>query len=135
MIKQLFVIGLLIVVSILCGCLGGTEVDESLDKVIESNVVNLLSYEVSKRENRDRQVVEYTVEGVIENKLDRMINVSINAKFYDSNDNLIGEDIFKVNGLRSNSKSYNFRTTIFTVSFEGSSAKNIDYFRLHVDEY
>jgi hypothetical protein len=125
------IFGIILLVSILCGCTG-TQVENKYENVFESDVTNLLEYNTEQLKDREGRVGKVTVNGRIENIVDRQIDVTITAKFYDANDNYLGESFFKIIGLRA--KPNAGHSTTFSISYNEQNANKIDHFVLHVEE-
>ncbi len=115
-----------------CGCLG-TEVEKKETNVFfESEVVNLLEHSLEFNRNNKKEINQVIVNGRIENKLNRKINVTINAEFYDKDDNYLGEKDFTIFGLRALDKPGD--STTFTITYEGEKTNLVHYSKLIVFE-
>jgi len=115
------------------GCLTSTEVDNNkLNVDFESDIVDLLEYNLELVSNKENRVIQAIVTGKIRNKLDRIIEVDIKSEFYDVNDNFLGQKIFTIIGLRERNKPGD--TTTFTITYDGENVNNVDYAKLYALE-
>lgn len=129
----IFIIGVITITAFLSGCITGTEVEEDeSDDVFKSDVVNLTNYTINFDRDRLGEILKATVNGRIENKLNRMINVKIIVEFYDNNDNYINNVTYNIYGLRV--KPNPGYTTTFTLTYSDKNVENIDYVKIYVNE-
>jgi len=117
---------------IFCGCTSTEVNDEESNVDFKSDVVNLLDYNIEYTRNREQRIVVVTVTGMIENKLDNMIDVDVTSEFYDENDNYLGEETFTIFGLRG--KGNPGYTTTFTIDYDGENSNRISYAKLRAEE-
>ena len=131
--KAIIISGIVIFATlILCGC-QGTEVEEDETNVFfESDIVDLLDYDIEFNQNNNNEVNQVVVTGRIQNKLKKMIDLELKADFYDKDDNYLGEKIFTIVGLRSIDNPGH--STTFTITYEDKTAKIVDYVRLTASE-
>ena len=135
--KELLTILILVMLLslIFCGCQSTQVERDDYDHVFESDIVTLTNYSMELNENKFGVVSEAIVNGRIENNLDRgdeKVNVVITAKFFDINDNLLGEKTFTIIGLRSKGKTGS--STTFTITYEEGNVAQIDHLKLSAVE-
>jgi len=125
--------GFVIMASIFRGC-QSSQVKTEYNAVFESDVVNLTNYTVETKKNKT-DIVEVTINGRIENNVDRVIDVKITAEFYDKNDKLLGNSTIIIRGLLPKGKPGS--STSFSPPYLGYSGKNaasVDHFKLRAEE-
>ncbi len=123
---------------IFCGC-QGTQVEKNdYDDIFKSDIVTLTNYSMELNENKFGVIAKAVVNGRIENNRDLddpkndTVNVVIIAKFFDSNDNLLGEKTFTIIGLRSKGKAGS--STTFVINYEEENAAQVDHLKLQAME-
>jgi len=122
----------ILVSMIFCGC-QSTQVERNdYDDIFESDIVTLTNYSMELNENKFGVIAKAIVNGRIENTLDRMVNVIITAKFFDSNDDFLGEKTFTILGLRSKGKTGS--STTFIINYEEENAAQVDHLKLQAIE-
>jgi len=122
----------ILVSMIFCGC-QGTQVEKNdYDDIFESDIVTLTNYSMELDENKFGVIAKAVVNGRIENTLDRMVNIVITAKFFDSNDDFLGEKTLTMLGLRSKGKTGS--STTFTITYEEENVAQIDHLKLQAVE-
>lgn len=125
-------IGIVLLTLILCGCLG-TEVDDDKSNVVfESEIVNLLDYNLELNRNNNNEINQATVTGRIHNKLDRQVNVKLTSKFYDEKNEYVGEETFRILGLRKINEPGD--STTFTITYDKDNCKLVDHAKLSAVE-
>ena len=113
------IFGSILLISILCGCTG-TQVENEFENIFESDVTKLLEYDMEELKDREGRVGQVIVNGKIENIVDRKIDVKITARFYDINDNYLGESFFRIIGLRAKPNAGHSTTFSITSDFFNS---------------
>ena len=105
--KELLTILVLVILLsvIFCGCQSTQVENKNYDDIFESDIVTLTNYSMELDENKFGVIAKAVVNGRIENTLDRMVNIVITAKFFDSNDDFLGEKTLTIKGLRSKGKT------------------------------
>ena len=68
---------------IFCGCTSTEVDDKNFDVDFESDIVDLLEFNMEYKENKGDIITEVSLTGVIQNKLDRIVNVKLTGLFYD----------------------------------------------------
>jgi len=122
----------ILVSMIFCGC-QGTQVEKNdYDGIFESDIVTLNNYSMELDENKFGVIAKAVVSGRVENTLDRMVNIVITAKFFDNNDDFLGEKIFTIIGLRSKGKTGS--STTFTIIYDEENVAQIDHLKLQAVE-
>ena len=121
----------LLIATFFCGCTSNSE-ELELDVFFKSSVTNLVNYTIDFNRDKDDKIVKATVSGIIENKIDRVININITVEFYDEEDNYINEVVYRIDGLRT---PYNngYQTT-FSTSYSGENVDKISYVKIYADE-
>ena len=115
-----------------CGC-ATTDVEENETNVFfESEIVDLLDYDIEFNKNNNNEVNLVIVTGRIQNKLDRQINTKIIGNFYDKEDKYLGEKEFTIIGLRGFDNVGD--STTFTINYEEDNANFVSYVKLTVEE-
>ena len=102
------------------------------DIIFESDVVNLLNYTIEPTRDVNGNIVEVTVNGRIENIMDRILRIVVTAEFYDEKQNYIAEEDYRIYGLRV--KPNTGYTTTFTIKYSEEKVDKIDYVKLHAEE-
>lgn len=129
----LVIVGIIIITAFLSGCITSTEVEDKNEKVFfTSDVTSLTNYTLSFTENNDGQIVKATVDGRVENKINRLINVKIVVEFYDNEDNYINNETYRIYGLRV--KPNAGYTTTFTVTYSDINVDKISYTKIYANE-
>ncbi len=124
----------ILVSMIFCGC-QGTQVEKNdYDDIFESDIVTLTNYSMELDENKFGVTAKAVVSGRIENTLDRMVNVVITAKFFDNNDDFLGEKTLTIKGLKSKGNPSSSTTTTFTITYEEENVAQIDHLKLQAVE-
>lgn len=126
------IIAIIVTTAIFCGCIQGTEVEDESDVFFESTVTNLINYSLNFNEDHNGNIVKATVDGKIENKIDRQININITIEYYDVEDNYIGSGNYRIFGLRTKPKAGS--STTFTTEYAGKNVDKISYIKFYVDE-
>jgi len=126
------VVGVILISVAFCGC-QSSQVKNNYGVSFESDVVNLINYTMEPRKNRAGNIDEITIQGRIENIVDKKINVKITAEFYDKNDGYINESSYKIIGLRI--KPNPGYSTTFTIVYSGKNVDKVDHIRLHAEEF
>jgi len=122
----------ILVSMIFCGC-QGTQVEKNdYDDIFESDIVALTNYSMELDENKFGAIAKAVVNGRIENTLDRMVNIVITAKFFDSNDDFLGEKTLTIKGLGSKGKIGS--STTFTITYDKENVAQIDHLKLQAVE-
>jgi hypothetical protein len=133
--ELLTIIILVMLLSLICGCQSTQVENNNYNYIFESDVVTLTNYSMELNENKLGVVTKAVVNGRIENALNRgdeTISVIITAKFFDSNDDLLGEKNFTIIGLRSKGKTGS--STTFTIIYEEENVAQIDHLKLYAVE-
>jgi hypothetical protein len=120
--------GLVITFELLCGCQNTPIEENTYEYIFESDVVNLLNYSIDIKENKSGIKIKATIDGRIENIVDRNITVKIISEFYDKNDYLLGTGEYTIHGLRVKPKP-GYSTT-FTITYEEENVADIEYIKL-----
>ena len=134
MIKDVIVVlsGLLIILGtmVFCGCLS-TEVEDKdyEDVTLESDVIQLNEYSLDFEKNKNGDIIKATVNGIIENTRNKVLNVEITGRFYDENDAFLGEKTYTIFGLRI--KPNPGYSTTFSIVYEEGNASRVDHVRLY----
>ena len=97
-------------------------------------MTNLQNYTLTYEKDRSGQINEAVVYGVIENTVDRQIDIIITAEFYDKDDVYIGDNFFKILGLRSKVNSNIGYSTSFSISYLEKGVQNVDHVKIHAEE-
>ena len=125
-------IATMMVLVIFCGC-QGTQVEKNdYDDIFESDIVILTNYSMELDENKFGVIAEAVVSGRIENTLDRIVNVTITAKFFDNDDDFLGEKTYTILGLRGAGKTGS--STTFTIIYDEENVDQIDNLKLQAVE-
>lgn len=125
------IVGIFLISTAICGCQSGQVKKDYVD-VFKSDVVNLINYTAEPTKNKEGIVVEMTVQGKIENILNRPIDITINASFYDKDNGYIGIGSYKIFGLRAKpSPGY---STTFTIIYSGVNVDKIEHIKLYAEE-
>lgn len=123
--------GIVLITVIFCGC-QGSQVENNYETIFESDVVNLLNYTIESRTDNADNIVEVTVDGRIGNIVDRQLRIVVTAEFYDKNENYIGEEIYRIYGLRV--KPNPGYSTTFTIKYNGEGVDMVDHVKLRAEE-
>jgi hypothetical protein len=125
--------GVILITSIFCGC-QSSQVKKNYQAIFESDVVDLVNYTLETKKNKT-DVVQVTINGRIENIVDRTINVKITADFYDINNKLLRESTITIRGLQK--KGAPGSSTSFPppyLSYNGKDVAFVDHIKLRADE-
>jgi hypothetical protein len=122
--------GVILITSVFCGC-QSSQVKEDYKAIFKSDVVNLVNYSVETKKNKT-DIVQVTVNGRIENIVDRMINVKITADIYDKNNEYLGNSTFKIKYLRP--KPNPGYSTTFTIVYNEENVYKLDHIKLRAEE-
>jgi len=122
--------GVILVTSIFCGC-QSSQVKKNYQAIFESDVVDLVNYTLETKKNKT-DVVQVTMNGRIENILDRMVSVKITADIYDKNNEYLGNSTFKILYLRP--KPNPGYSTTFTIVYNEDNVDRLDHIKLRADE-
>jgi len=132
-IKMLVAIISIVLLSLmLCGCTGTGVNKDNFDVDFESDIVNLLEYNIEFTKNKGNTITQATVTGTIKNKLDRPVDVKITSEFYDKNNNYLGERVYTIEGLTE--KDGIRDTTTFSIMYKGDNSNLINHAKLFVTE-
>ena len=128
----LVIIILLVSTLVLSGCTGTDVEDNKFDVVFESEVVELVEYDIEFNYDNNNNINQVLVNGRISNKLGRIVDVDIVGKFYDKDDNYLGDGVFSILGLRSEgTPGY---STTFTVTYKEENSYLVNHVDLFVTE-
>ena len=133
-LKIIGIVVVLVLLSVLFSGCASTEVDDkNFDVEFESDDVNLIECNMEYEKNRQNKVTGVLISGVIQNKLEKRINVLITAEFYDKNGNLLGEKTFRIFGLLE--KDGLRDTTSFSLEYDKENANLVDHAKLFAEEF
>jgi len=123
---KIFLIIIIVVSSalLLSGCIATDTDNNEFDVIFSSDIVDLVEYDVEYNYDNNNNANQINVNGRISTKLDRIVNVSLLAKFYDKDNQYIGESNFNIFGLRP--KGGPGSSTTFTIVFEGLEASLVE---------
>jgi hypothetical protein len=122
--------GVILITSVFCGC-QSSQVKKNYQAIFESDVVDLVNYTLETKKNKT-DVVQVTINGRIENILDRMVSVKITADIYDKNNEYLGNSTFKILYLRP--KPNPGYSTTFTIVYNKDNVDRLDHIKLRADE-
>ena len=117
--------------TIFCGC-QGTQVENEFVPVFNSDVANLVNYSIDFKKDREQKIVEVYVTGIIENKINRQINIIISVDFYDVNNDFLGKKNYTITGLRV--KPNPGYTTTFSITYNEENSYKFDHVEISATE-
>jgi len=127
------IVTIVLVSLIFCGCTSTEVEDNKFDVDFESDIVDLLECNIEYKENKGDIIKEVTLSGVIQNKLDRIVNVKLTGLFYDKDDNYLGETSFWIEGLLEKDGLRDITT--FEIIYKADNAKLVDHAKLSATEF
>ena len=128
----IFVSTMIFLSTMISGCLNNQVEDNNSKDIFESDVVNLLNYSIELNKNNSDIIIEAIVNGIVENLVDRNITINITAKFYNKNNDLLGESWYIIHGLRVKPKP-GFSTS-FTITYDEINIAEYDHIKILATE-
>jgi hypothetical protein len=120
----------ILITSVFCGC-QSSQVKEDYKAIFESDVVNLLNYTIDTKKNKE-DIVQVTINGRVENIVDRMININITADAYDKNNEFLGSSSYTILYLRP--KPNPGHSTTFSIVYNEDNVDRLDHIKLRAEE-
>ena len=122
--------GAILITSIFCGC-QSSQVKKNYQAIFESDVADLVNYTLETKKNKT-DVVQVTINGRIENTVDRMISIKITADLYDKNDEYIGNSTYLIRYLRP--KPNPGYSTTFNIVYNNDNVDEFDHIKIRAEE-
>jgi hypothetical protein len=123
--------GTVLIAMFFCGC-QSTQVENKYAAIFESDIVNLLNYTIEPHMDNQGKIVEVYVNGLIENIVDRKLNIILTVEFYDEKGNYIAEETYRIIGLLI--KPRNGHTTTFSIKYNGENVEIVDNVKIYAEE-